>query len=251
MLRVLIPILALLALAGCGGGDDDSTPPRAQTSAEEAVSRPAGAPARAPASPTAGTLSQVALGPEAEHRLAYANLDALASADVPVARAKVLRSVLGAGSAHLGGRHGTVVRVGARGPVERPAQTAPQTSAITPPAQSAAQSCLGDTLAQTIAGPAEMGRDAALGVGLAESGDAPAGIQLRICGAPRLIRDLHAMERALDARFGDLGARAVVQEREIGEREIVTATVAAGALPPGDVLELLRGARALRALAWR
>ncbi len=130
-------------------------------------------------------------------------------------------------------------------------ETAPETSAITPIAQSAAQSCLGDTLAQTIVGPGTLGDDNALGVGLAESGDAPAGIQLRICGAPRLIRDLHAMERRLDDRFGHLGERATIEEREIGEREIVAGTIAAGALRRRDVLQLLSGGRALRALAWR
>ena len=82
----------------------------------------------------------------------------------------------------------------------------PQTSAITPAAVSAAQSCLGDTLAQTLLGPGTMGDDAALGVGLAESGDAPAGVQVRICAAPHYIRHVHAAEKAFAKRFGELGA---------------------------------------------
>src|SRR4029079_19174891 len=99
-------------------------------------------------------------------------------------------------------------------------------------------------------GPGTMGDDAALGVGLAESGDAPAGIQLRICAAPHHLRHVHAAEQAFAKRFGELGrARAAWGEREIGEREMGLATVAADALPRATVLELLAGGPALRALA--
>ena len=144
---------------------------------------------------------------------------------------------------------------GARGALARAlSQIRPERSAITPGAPSAAQSCLGTTLAQTIVGPARMGDDAAIAIGLAESRDAPAGLQLRICGAPHYIRHLHAMERTLKARFGDLrtadGRAAIVGGQEIGEREIVAATVPADALPARRVLELLSGAGRLRALAW-
>ena len=260
----LLPLALLVVLAGCGGGGGDSSARSAPSA--EAQARSASAPAQAPAAPAAGTLAQVATGPEAERRLGYANLDALASAELPVARAEVLRRVLGDGGARVGDT-GTAVQVadatvlhgdgkprvlGASGELAAAlAQTAPQTSAITPPAPSAAQSCLGDTLAQTVLGPGTMGRDAALGVGIAESGDPPAGIQLRICGAPRLIRDIHAMERALAARFGRLGGRAKIEAREIGEREIVAGTVAASALPRAALLEMLSGGPALRSLAWR
>ena len=258
----LLPLALLVVLAGCGGGGGDTS--RRPGPAPEARPRTVSAPVQAPAAPAAGTLAQIATGPEAERRLGYANLDALAGADLPVARARVLETVLGDGAARVGASDGTAVQVGGAtvlhgdGPPKvlgatgelaaELAQTAPQTSAITPPAPSAAQSCLGDTLAQTVLGPRAMGRDAALGVGLAASGDAPAGIQLRICGAPRLIRDIHAMEKALEERFG---ARAVIEEREIGEREIVAGTLAAGALPPEALLELLSGGPALRSLAWR
>ncbi len=233
MSRTLAVLLLLPLLAGCFGGDD----PKPTTAAVAA---------RAPAPATAGTLSQVPLGPKSERRLAYANLDRLGTAELPVPRARVLARVLGES---VRGR-GTLVRVGGDAP-RAVSGTAPQTSAITPVAQSAAQSCLGDTLAQTLVGPGTLGRDNALGVGLAESGDAPAGIQLRICGAPRLIRHLHAMERRLERRFGGLGERARIEEREIGEREIVTGTIAAAAVPDGELLELLSGGDALRQLAWR
>jgi hypothetical protein len=258
----LLPLALLVVLAGCGGGGGDAL--KRAKSTPEAAARAVSA--QAPAAPAAGALAQIPTGPQVERRLGYANLDALASAKLPVARARVLRTVLGEGAGRVGNA-GSAVQVadatvihgdgaprvlGASGELaDVLAQTAPQTSAITPPAPSAAQSCLGDTLAQTILGPRTMGRDAALGVGLAESGDAPAGIQLRICGAPRLIRDLHAMEKELDERFGKLGANAVIEEREIGEREIVTGTLSAGAIPPQTLLQLLSGGASLRSLAWR
>jgi hypothetical protein len=123
----------------------------------------------------------------------------------------------------------------------------PQTSAITPNAQSAVQSCLGDVLAQTIVGPAEMGADAAVGVGLAHSATEPDGLVLRICGAPRLIRHVHALEKQLQRHF----EAATVEEREIGEREIMTAVVDLDALPAERALALLEVGPELRALTWR
>jgi hypothetical protein len=227
----LVALLPALLLAGCLGGDD----PPAETAAPEPALT--GAAAHAPATTTAGTLALVADGRAARTRLAYADVDALRAADLPVAPDRVLRQMLG--------------RVPEAGVVAdpAPADTPPATSAITPGAQSAAQSCLGSTLVQTILGPRTMGHDAALGVGLAESGDAPAGLQLRICGAPRYIRDIHATERALAARFGDTAA--VIGENEIGEREIVFATVPADAVPKRTLLALLSAGDELRALAWR
>ena len=210
---LLAVVSAALLAAGCLGGDDP---------AEETATLPpapvlTGAHAQAPASTTAGTLARVPDGDAARTRLAYANVDALRAAELPVPADRVLRRVL--------------ARVPAAGAtaIPAPADRAPQVSAITPVAPSAVQSCLGDTLAQTVLGSRTMGRDAALGVGLAESGDAPAGIQLRICGAPHYIRDIHAMEHTLETRFG--GGGSVIGEKEIGEREIVFATVAADAVP--------------------
>lgn len=229
---LLAVVSAALLVAGCLGGDEP---------AEEAATLPpepvlTGAQAQAPASTTAGTLVRVPDGAAARTRLTYADVDALRAADLPADPDRVLRQVLG--------------RVPDAGVTAdpAPANAPPEVSAITPVAPSAAQSCLGDTLVQTILGSKTMGRDAALGVGLAVSGDAPAGVQLRICGAPHYIRDIHAMERALRARFGD---GALVGEREIGEREIVFATVAAGELPERQLLRLLAAGEELRALAWR
>ena len=262
MRRRLLPVALALPLAGCLGGGDDAPP-----------DRPAAAPAatvvaQAPPSATAGTLAQVADVRAARERLAYVNLDALAASTLPVPPARVLDGVLGRGARVVAARDAgtTAVQVGGAATVlhgdgapvvagagralaARLSDTRPETSAIAPGAPSAAQSCLGDTLAQTILGPATMGADSALGVGLAESGDAPAGLQLRICGAPRYLRDIHAMERALERRFGAGPAR--VGETEIGEREIVYAVVAARAVGRRELLGLLAAGPALRALAWR
>lgn len=258
MRRLLLAATLALPLAGCLGGGDE---PPARAAAATAV-------AQAPPSATAGTLAQIADVRAARERLAYVNLDALAASALPLVPARVLAGVLGRGARVVAERDAgsTAVQVGGAATVlhgdgapvvagagralaARLADTRPETSAIAPAAPSAAQSCLGDTLAQTVLGPAAMGRDSALGAGLAESGDAPAGLQLRICGAPRHLRDVHAMERALERRFGS--ARAHIGEAEIGEREIVFAVVAARDLPPRALLRLLSAGPALRALAWR
>jgi hypothetical protein len=260
-------IVALLVLAGCSSGDP----------APERVSRPAltGAQAHAAAPGTAGALTQIPDGEAAQRRLGYVAVEALGQAELPFSARDVTRRVLGAGAAALPetgvtsavqvGDDATALRGDALGSVDGVpsgddgvvvgagaqdlADPSPETSAITPAAQSAVQSCLGDTLAQTILGPGTMGDDAALGVGLAESQDTPAGLQLRLCGAPKFLRHIHAMQKRLEARFGD--AEAVIEEREIGEREIVAGVVAAGDLPPRQLLRLLAGGRELRSLAWR
>jgi Alkaline phosphatase len=204
----LASLLALFAAPACS--------PAASATARNPPRRPSepaltGAAAHAPPSTTAGTLAQVADGRAARTRLAYANVDALRAADLPVAPDRILARQLGL--------------VPAAGVLADPppADAAPAVSAITPVAASAAQSSLGDPLVQTILGPRTMGRDAALGVGPALSGDAPAGVQLRICGAPHHLRDVHATEHALEERFGRVSA--VVGEREIGDREIVFAKI--------------------------
>jgi len=258
MRRLPLAAVLVLPLAGCLGGGEE---PPERTAAPQVL-------AQAPPSATAGTLAQVADVRAARERLAYVNLDALAAAELPVPRSRVLARVLGAGARVVAAREpgATAVQVGRAATVlhgggspvvvgARPAlaarlrDTRPETNAIAPAAPSAAQSCLGDTLAQVILGPAAMGRDSALGVGLAESGDAPAGLQLRICGAPRRLRDIHATEQRLARRFGAVPSR--VGETELGEREIVHAVVAAGAVPPRELLRLLSAGPELRALAWR
>ncbi|HZO35633.1 MAG TPA: hypothetical protein VFB41_02030 [Solirubrobacteraceae bacterium] len=280
LLLAVTSVVALSGCAGAGGGHSDEIP----------SSRPSldGTNARPPAPVTAGTLATIADGHVAQSRLAYVNVTALRAAELPVGAGDVVSRVLGepgaarldrvvAGSVKTAVQLGpgvTVLRgagvkgisgrrsgadgvvIGASGGLaSRLAGTRPERSAITPMAPSAVQSCLGETLAQTLLGPATMGRDAALGVGIAESGDDPAGIQLRICGAPHLIRQIHAMADALRRRFGGVGvgtaSRTRVEEREIGEREMVAAVIAAGKLDAGDLLALLAAGPELRGLAWR
>ena len=253
-----VAVAAALPTAGCFGGGDDDDPPEA--AARDAL--PA-AQAQPPAPTTAGTLAQVAdVGP-ARERLAFVNLAAVAGA--PVGRAALLDRVLGPGARAAGAREaGTVVRVGDAAtvlhgddgaPVVRGADGAlaraladprPATSAIAPDAPSAAQACLGETIAQTVLGPGTMGRDAALGAGLAE------GDELRIAAlrAPRLIRQIHATERALERRFRGTGATVArgrdrrARDRR-GEGPGRRALRACAARPPGRGRAAARARRAL------
>ena len=159
--------------------------------------------------------------------------------------------MLGDGADAVAGRRsGAAVRVGARVmTVDGSSGAAPAETAITPRAQASVQACLGSSVAQTIVGPAEMGADSALGVGVAHSQDAPAGLQLRICGAPHLRRDGHAFERRLRERFGDTGS--VIREVDITERDVLAAVIPADAVPRDELLALLGGGTELRRLAWR
>ncbi|MBJ7330620.1 MAG: hypothetical protein JHC95_12040 [Solirubrobacteraceae bacterium] len=262
-----VVLLAAATLAACGG---DDAPPVAEPLPPEKPLTGAQAKAEAPA--TAGALTRIDDVGAARERLAFVNLAAAAETELPMQRGVLLSAVLGPGARRIDDRasDGTVVQLaraatvinGAEGARvftddaalrARLADARPETSAITPSAQSAVQSCLGDTVAQTVLGPATMGDDAALGVGLAESGDRPAGLQLRICAAPKFIRHVHGTERTLERRFGDLGSgetAARIREQEIGEREIVEGVLPANELAPAQLVALLRGGAALRALAW-
>lgn len=239
MPRLCLAVVLLAVVAGCGS----EAPKPDVGQIPEPRDTLTGARAQPPAPPTSGTLTQVPDTRASRQRLGYVNRGLLSGSDLP--RAAVLKAVLGRAPAQ-----DAIIRVGddvlAVDALSRPA---PETNAIAPAAQSAAQACLGDTIAQTILGPQTMGSDAAVGVGLAESGDAPAGLQLRICGAPHFLRDLHAMERALHEAFP--AKENVIREFEFGEREMVSGTIAAGTVPTARLLDLLAGGRSLRALAWR
>jgi hypothetical protein len=228
-----LPLVALAAvLSACGGSSGRELPLAAVAETELT-----GARAHAPARATAGTLSRIPDSDATRRRLGYVNVAAL-RAQPQLDRAAVIAAVLGDLDP---GDHADAVRTGDE--LARPADRAPQTSAITPNAQSAAQSCLGDTLAQTTIG---MGRDAALGAGIAVAGDTPSGLQLRVCGAAHYVRDLHAMERNATRALPN----ATVRENEIGEREIVAATVDLDDVDERTVLALLRGGPTLRAAGW-
>lgn len=273
---LIIVIAAITVVAGCGGVRSerpaDAAAPAADTSQRLR--------ATATTSAAAAALSAIPDGRWSQRRVGYVNLEQLRTldggqADAIVERvlergARTLRS-LPAGSARtavqLGdgltvlrgdrigsvgrdiGREGVAVGADQRLAVRlaRPAEG----TVITPSAQSAVQSCLGDTVAQTFLGPGNMGTDAAIGAGLAMSRDAPAGPQLRICGAPHYRRHIHETERRLQRLLRPAGDAAVIGEYEIGEREIVRAIVAVDDLPRSTLLGLLGGERQLRAVAWR
>lgn len=258
LVTLLLALTAATVLPACGGDATVEAPAPAPAPLR-------GAEANAPAPSTAAALAEIPNIGQARRRLAFVNVRALDTA--PVSRDAVLAAVLGSSRVAAAD---TAVRVGSRATVLRGATrvvrtgdpalaaalrtTTPKESAITPLAQSAVQSCLGDTVAQTILGPGAMGTDAALGVGLAQGQDRPAGLQLRLCGAPRFIRHIHAMKRTLQRRFGNLGTgddAPSIREVEIGEREIVSAVLPAGRLRPAELLALLRGGPQLGALAWR
>ena len=94
MVRAALLLLLTLVVAGCGGGAD--APPPVGAGPGRALD---GAEAQAPPSATAGTLALVPDGPRARRRLGHATLDALGAADLPVARDRLVRRVLGAGAA--------------------------------------------------------------------------------------------------------------------------------------------------------
>lgn len=230
MLRpVALGALTVAILAGCGGGARPAADVPPGPTARLTTSQ-----ARPPASATAATLSRVPDGPSGRRRLAYVNLTALAGADTPVPAAQLAAEVLGD---HTRATSGQVSVPAAHSRV-------PEVSAITPAATSAAQSCLGDTLAQTLLGPGSMGEDAALGAALAE-GDG--GLELRICAAPHFVRHLDRTVRSIRTAFPEADAR----HEEIGERAIVSATVPPASVAASRLLAVVAGGRPLRALGWR
>lgn len=206
-------------MAGCGGGSPDPAEPAAELPQ-----------AAAPAA--AGTLARVADSTAARRRLGYVNPQRLADTDLPAQ--DVRRAVIGAPAG--------AVRVGGR--VQRTIPRSVSRSAITPEASSAAQSCLGDAIAQTILGPKAVGRNAALAVGLT---DETGPLTVRLCGVPYFHRDLDRFAQAVQKRFG--GA-VQVGERDIGERDIVSATIPVSAIGKRQTIRLLTGGRSLRALGW-
>lgn len=258
-----IAAVAAVLVTGCWGASRsrDAAPPDAGTRAKLLASTQPAAPAA-----VAAALSAIPDGRWSRGRVAYVDVGRLREID-GVPAAAVLERVLGPGARRVralaAGAAPTAVQLGAAltlldgvavaadpALAARLARPAADT-VITPSAQSAVQSCLGDTVAQTFLGPGNMGTDAAIGAGLAMSRDAPAGPQLRICGAPHYRRHIHETERRLQRLLRPAGDAAVIGEYEIGEREIVRAIVAVDDLPRSTLLGLLGGERQLRAVAWR
>lgn len=153
------------------------------------------------------------------------------------------------GATVITGPSGRIVRGGTDELAEELQSTTPPKSAIVPEAVSAVQSCLGDAAGSVIVGPAAVGKVAAAGASVIDTKDAPAGPKLVVCLAPHLLREVHASEHRLEAAFPAEGAPAgrepIIGEQEIGEREIVGATVALDQVDPALVRELLSGGDAL------
>lgn len=285
MSRHRLATLSCFVAAGAGslasGCGDKAGRPAAAAAAPTELR---GVQAQAPAPAAAAALVQLPETEATKRRLAYVNLGRLGQVTGAVPRTTVLRQVLGAGARRVTGlptgAATTVAQVGGatvlRGPgvpgaglggrpsgddgvvlgggevLSRKLQATTHTqTAITRYATSSVQSCLGDTTAQVIVGPAVMGRDAALGVGLRKSADKPAGVQLAVCYAPRYIRQIDEGDVAVTRRYGRVadGARSpIIGEREIGERELLSAVLPADRLPSGELADLLRGGPRLRAL---
>lgn len=281
MTKLLRPLLlsatlAALAPLAAGCGDDASTDATAtvvHTQRTAAQDTP-------PASLVSGALGGIADTSGTRERIGYVAPQRLAELEqatgVDLTAETVTRLVLGkAGSADLRAATPapeTAVRVGdasgatvltaagertVRGATgsaaDALAATTPAISSIAAETPSAVQSCLGDPAAEVIVGPTVLGRMASAGVSILTSGDAPAGAKLVVCLAPHYARELHAAEDRLKAAFPAKGAAAgrapVVAEQEIGEREIVGASVPLERVDPALVRELLAGGPALLDLA--
>jgi hypothetical protein len=259
-LLVLASASALL-LAGCGGATEATVE---LSQADPALTTPP--PALAP-----GALGSIADVPQAHHRIGYVNEAGIHGFGGPLSVAELRRVVLGnraapataSGTTTVQLGSATVLQSGAAREVVGPDQAlntslqsaVPPTSLITDETPSAVQSCLGDAVAQVLVGPSVMGRNSSVGVGLLDSGDPPAGRKLLICAAPHYFRDLDPTIARLKARFpADASSAApqpVVAEFDVGERDIVTAKIPLGAVPAGELTELLAGGTALTALAGR
>lgn len=256
-------LAATLFAAGCG---DDEQPIAAVPARLDADADP-----KAPAA--AGTLATIADSKDARTRLGYVNADALRELGGPLPAAEIQRLVLGtAGSKRLDGAEAAgqiAVQVGDATVLTAPERTVVggsaslrsslestsfETSAITEETQSAVQSCLGDAAAQVIVGPAVVGKWAAVGAGVVNDSDQPAGPKVRVCVAPHWVREVHHLEEVLGEKFpatGDPATRPVVAEVEIGEREMIGATVSLETIAPGLLRDYLAGGPELVGLIKR
>lgn len=123
----------------------------------------------------------------------------------------------------------------------------PASSLIAEETISAVQSCLEGSAAATILGPPVLGRRSAIGVGVRDNRDRPSGPVVRVCAAPLRVRTLDAIADRLTSRFGSDGA--VVGLTEIGEREIVEASIPLDRLGPRKAIDLLSAGSTVRAIA--
>lgn len=272
---LLITGAALLTNLPAGCGDDSTSEASVDASTNRTVMQDA-----PPAALANGALASIADGAGSRTRLAYvhpAALNALTAAPgVDLDAEEVARLVLGttgaadlraasphpttvvrvgdggAGATVLDGPSGRSVQGGSRATRDALEATTPAVSAIAAETPSAVQSCLGEPAAEVIVGPTTLGRMSAAGAAIVDTADAPSGPKLVVCLAPHLARDLHAGEARLEAAFPPKGSEdraPVIAELEIGEREIVGATVPLEQVDPKLVRELLAGGTALLKLA--
>lgn len=255
MKKPLALAVCLTALLPACGSDDQ---PLAVSAARVDVNAEPAAPV------AAGTLAKIADSATAQRRIGFVNVKALASVGGPIPAAEVQSLVLGtAGSARLDEATSaptTAVQIGDATVLGLPEERmiiggssalraslgdeSSETSVITEETQSAVQSCLGEAAAQVIVGPAVAGKWAAIGAGVVDDADQPSGPKLRLCAAPHWVREVHALEKQLSDAFpatGDPALRPVVAEMEIGEREMVSATVSLKTIDPTLLRDYLAG----------
>ena len=265
----MVLLICAAVVTGCGAkAEDGPVDPSAAV-----VPALVGAQARPAAPPASNALTQVPDGRAAQTRLGYVNLQRLSGVSSALAPERVQRAVLGTGAARLqqlpAGAVQTAIQVqdatvlrgpgltqqqldGARpsgtdGLVVGPGaaaltDTGAQVNAIQGNAVSAVQSCIGDPVAQTVLGPATLGRDRAIGVGLQDAGGTPT---VALCFAPRLVRHIHEAQTLVARRFPG----ATVREEEIGERDMLLAELPLQRLGARELAALLRGGPALQRLA--
>ena len=282
--RIVLPIALLATAAAWGCGKKEKT-----AVAVSAASVPAlrGVQANPPAPVTAGALSRVPDSPAAQRRIGFVDLDRLGEVDDVLPPATVLKTVLRQGAARVAalpaGAARTAIQVGSatvvRGPqlprgtgvqsgddgailggstdlVRTLQDSRPPENVVSVRGAAVMQTCLGETVAQTsVRALKDADRTAeSVGVALRTSVDPPAGVQLVICYAPRLLRQVDRAVETLERTYGDVASgdrKPVIAEEEYGEDTAVTAALPADALPAGEVRRLLAGGEALLKLLPR
>lgn len=246
-------------IAGCGA----SSPLAVESSRIDSAPTTPVAPA------AAGTLAKIPDSAEGRTRVGYVNVDELSRLGGPLSADEITRLVLGnAGATRASSASGlrTAVQVGETTVLEGESRTMVggtpafrralaqepfDTSVITEESPSTVQSCLGNAAAQVIVGSDVVGPVAAIGAGVIDTADQPAGPKLLVCAAPHYRRQVHQLEHELTELFpaqGPPAGRAVTAEVEIGEREMVGSAVLLAQVDRALLRDLLSGGPALVSL---
>lgn len=276
MLRRSPLLLVVVLVAGCGGKDKPAVVASASVPALQGAQAQPSAPA------VSAATARIADVPAARERLGFVDLTRAATAAPVLTRDELVRTVLGEGAARVradaagsalqlggatvlvgsglpadgvaAGRDGRVL--GGNATLVRALQNPkPVPSIAILRGQGVVQGCLGDTIAQTTVRFADFNSDQeAVGVGLRMSVDQPAGLQLVICYAPRLVRRVDTGLASFKRAFASLGSgarKARVVEEEYGEDLALYAALPADALPKATLRAYLRGGAPLRRLLDR